>query len=90
MIRGKIRRLHPVHQATLRAILEHLMKVAANSKHNKMDAKNLAVVFGPVILGEETVSTPIDILTMSKVDGLIITIYALIPTFLGYLDGRFD
>ncbi|PVG02244.1 RhoGAP-domain-containing protein [Serendipita vermifera] len=66
MIRGKIRRLPPIHQATLRAILEHLTKVVANAKYNKMDAKNLAVVFGPVILGEEALSTPVDILTMSK------------------------
>ncbi|CAG8529910.1 6537_t:CDS:10, partial [Acaulospora colombiana] len=59
-------------KATLRAILEHLTKVVANVKYNKMDAKNLAVVFGPVILGEEALSTPVDILAMSKVSSLMI------------------
>ena len=67
MIRSKIRRLPAIHQATLRAMLEHLFKVAANQKFNKMDAKNLAVVFGPVILGEEALPAGMDILTMTKV-----------------------
>lgn len=53
LLRSKIRRLPPVHQATLKAILEHLAKVAAHSDKNKMDAKNLAIVFGSVIFGED-------------------------------------
>ncbi|KAG8831371.1 hypothetical protein FRC17_003252 [Serendipita sp. 399] len=65
-IRSKIRRLPAIHQSTLRAMLEHLAKVAANQKYNKMDAKNLAVVFGPVILGEESLPTGMDLLTMTK------------------------
>jgi Rho GTPase-activating protein 12/27 len=67
MIRSKIRRLPGIHQATLRAMLEHLAKVSANQKSNKMDAKNLAVVFGPVLLGEEAPVAGLDILTMPKV-----------------------
>lgn len=66
-IRGKIRRLPVIHQTTLRAMLEHLGKIAANSKQNKMDAKNLAVVFGPVLLGEEPATGSMDILMISKV-----------------------
>lgn len=66
MIRSKIRRLPAIHQATLRAMLEHLSKVVANQKFNKMDAKNLAVIFGPVILGEEALPAGVDILTMTK------------------------
>ncbi|KAG8823943.1 hypothetical protein FRC19_002817 [Serendipita sp. 401] len=66
MIRSKIRRLPAIHQSTLRAMLEHLAKVAANQKSNKMDAKNLAVVFGPVILGEEPLPAGVDLLTMTK------------------------
>ena len=67
MIRSKIRRLPGIHQATLRAMLEHLAKVSANQKTNKMDGKNLAVVFGPVLLGEEAPVAGLDILTMPKV-----------------------
>jgi len=67
MIRSKIRRLPGIHQATLRAMLEHLAKVSANQKYNKMDAKNLAVVFGPVLMGDETPVAGLDILTMPKV-----------------------
>jgi hypothetical protein len=82
MIRGKIRRLPAVHQATLRAMLEHLAKVTANHKYNKMDAKNLAVVFGPVLLGEEAITGSTDILMMSKVSSaLIITFDSLIYAF---------
>ena len=53
VIRGKIRRLPVVHQATLRVLLEHLARVAAHSEKNKMDARNLAIVFGTVIFGED-------------------------------------
>lgn len=67
MIRGKIRRLPPIHQATLRAMLEHLAKVNANKPSNRMDAKNLAVVFSTVIFGEETLPSGVDILNVAKV-----------------------
>ncbi|EIN13461.1 RhoGAP-domain-containing protein [Punctularia strigosozonata HHB-11173 SS5] len=53
LLRSKIRRLPAVHQATLRALLEHLNRVVARSEKNKMDAKNLAIVFGTVIFGED-------------------------------------
>jgi hypothetical protein len=77
MIRGKIRRLPAIHQATLRAMLEHLAKVAANHKYNKMDAKNLAVVFGPVLLGEEPITGSTDILMMSKVSSASTIAFAI-------------
>jgi hypothetical protein len=53
LLRSKIRRLPPVHQATLKAIMEHLARVVAHSDKNKMDAKNLAIAFGGVIFGED-------------------------------------
>ena len=53
LLRSKMRRLPPVHQATLKAIVEHLAKIASHSDKNKMDAKNLAIVFGSVIFGED-------------------------------------
>ena len=62
LLRAKIRRLPPVHQATLKAIVEHLAKVASHSDKNKMDAKNLAIVFGSVIFGEDELPKGGDIL----------------------------
>lgn len=53
LIRGKIRRLPAVHQMTLRILLEHLARVAAHAEKNKMDARNLAIVFATVIFGED-------------------------------------
>ncbi|KAJ6519438.1 hypothetical protein C8R45DRAFT_1118001 [Mycena sanguinolenta] len=56
LLRSKIRRLPPVHQATLKAVVEHLARVIAFSDKNKMDAKNLAIIFGGVIFGEDDIS----------------------------------
>ena len=53
LIRGKIRRLPAVHQATLKILVEHLAQIAAHAEKNKMDAKNLAIVFATVIFGED-------------------------------------
>ncbi|EMD41588.1 hypothetical protein CERSUDRAFT_110164 [Gelatoporia subvermispora B] len=53
LLRSKLRRLPAVHQATFRAIIEHLSHVAARAEKNKMDAKNLAIVFGTFIFGED-------------------------------------
>lgn len=53
LLRAKMRRLPPVHQATLKAIIEHLARIASRSDKNKMDPKNLAIVFGTVIFGED-------------------------------------
>lgn len=44
-LRSRLRRLPPIHQTTFQAIIEHLHRIAINSGKNKMDAKNLAVVF---------------------------------------------
>lgn len=46
-----------INQVTLRAIVEHLSKVAAHSEMNKMTASNLAVIFGPVLLSEASHET---------------------------------
>jgi len=53
-----------VHQATLRALLEHLARVAAKSEKNKMDPKNLAIVFGGVIFGEDEMPKGGDLLSV--------------------------
>lgn len=42
-----------MHQATLKALLEHLARVAARQEKNKMGPRNLAIVFGAVVFGED-------------------------------------
>jgi hypothetical protein len=58
-----MRRLPPVHFAVLKAVIEHLARVAALSE-NKMDAKNLAIVFGWVIFGEDELPMGGDLLSV--------------------------
>ena len=55
VLRSKIRRLPGVHRASLKALVEHLSRIASHSEKNKMDAKNLAIVFRPVVFGEDEV-----------------------------------
>lgn len=55
--KSRIRRMPPIHQATLRALLMHLSHVASYSAFNKMTIPNLAVVFSPVVLAEKTNQT---------------------------------
>ncbi len=38
-------------KSTLYALMNHLKKVAMHNRHNKMNCQNLAVCFGPVLLG---------------------------------------
>jgi len=64
VLRSKIRRLPPVHQATLKLVLEHLSNVAGHVAVNKMDVKNLAIVFGPVIFGEDDLPKGGDVLSL--------------------------
>jgi len=59
-----MRRLPPVHQATLKCLVEHLARVAAHQEKNKMDPKNLAIVFGGVIFGEDQLPTGGDLLSV--------------------------
>ena len=55
VLRSKIRRLPGVHKASLKALVEHLSRVASHTAKNKMDAKNLAIVFSPVVFGEDEI-----------------------------------
>ncbi|GJE85915.1 RhoGAP-domain-containing protein [Phanerochaete sordida] len=56
LLRPRIQQLPPVHQATLKFLLAHLAKVASHSDKNKMDAKELAIIFGPILFGEDAAS----------------------------------
>ncbi|KAJ3556479.1 hypothetical protein NM688_g2008 [Phlebia brevispora] len=64
LLRSKLRRLPAIHQATLKALVEHLARVASHSEKNKMDAKNLAIIFGSVVFGEEEVPKGGDLLSV--------------------------
>ncbi|EPQ28825.1 uncharacterized protein PFL1_03628 [Pseudozyma flocculosa PF-1] len=52
MLKGRLRRLPPIHQVTLKVIVFHLAKVAEHSASNKMTSANLSVVFSPCLLSE--------------------------------------
>jgi len=41
------------NQQLLKVITQHLMKIAAKEKENKMSATNLSVCFGPVFMWKE-------------------------------------
>lgn len=76
-MRSKIRRLPAIHRETLRAVVEHLARVAARSEKNKMDIKNLAIVFNNVIFGEEEIPKGGDLLSVqhvndTRMEGLIL------------------
>ncbi|KDQ54847.1 hypothetical protein JAAARDRAFT_181517 [Jaapia argillacea MUCL 33604] len=66
LLRGKMRRLPPVHQATLKAVVEHLARVAACCDKTKMDAHNLAIIFGTVIFGEDEMPKAGDLLSLQN------------------------
>lgn len=66
-MRSKIRRLPAIHRETLRTTVEHLARVAEHSDKNKMDIKNLAIVFSNVIFGEDELPKGGDLLSMQHV-----------------------
>lgn len=64
LLRSKMRRLPSIHQATFRALVEHLMRVVSCREKNKMDAKNLAIVFGGMIFGDDELPKGGDLLAV--------------------------
>lgn len=63
-LRGRLRRLPTIHQTTFQAVIEHLNRISRNAAANKMDAKNLAVVFNSVLFGQDQVPADADALKM--------------------------
>lgn len=61
-----MRRQPLVHQATLRIVIEHLARVSAHCQDNKMDTKNLSIVFGTQIFGEDEMPKGADVLTIAN------------------------
>ncbi|KAG8933197.1 hypothetical protein FRC01_010543 [Tulasnella sp. 417] len=66
VLRNKMRRLPPVHQATLRLLIEHLARVAAHRDRNKMDPRNLSIVFGGLLFGEDDMPKDGNVLTVAQ------------------------
>ena len=56
ILRSKIRELHPVHGASLEALLRHLLKVASHSDKNEMTVKTLSSHLCSYVLGLDTVT----------------------------------
>lgn len=48
-------------KSTLYALMNHLKKVAMHNRHNKMNCQNLAVCFGPVLLGPTNTTGGMDL-----------------------------
>ncbi|KAM6498376.1 hypothetical protein JOM56_006324 [Amanita muscaria] len=66
LLRSKMKRFPSVHYSVFKNVIEHLARVAALSDKNKMDAKNLAIVFGGVIFGEDELPKGADLLSMNS------------------------
>jgi len=64
----------------LKYLIQFLYEITLHSEHNKMDAKNLAIIFGPILLGngevDLSITETIQIMkTQSSLVELIITNY---------------
>ena len=55
-LRSKIRELHPVHRASLEALLRHLLNVTSHSDKNEMTVKTLSSHPCGYVLGLDTVT----------------------------------
>jgi hypothetical protein len=70
----------------LKALIEHLARVAAKCERNKMDPKNLAIVFGGVIFGDDEMPKGGDLLSVQAVkvdcfhDSLVISLIIWVRT----------
>jgi RhoGAP domain len=72
LLRSKIRRLPHIHRNTLKAVALHLNRVAAHREKNKMDAKNLAIVFG-IFGNEDELPKGGDLLSVQAVNVIFIS-----------------
>ncbi|KAF7692267.1 rho GTPase-activating protein 29-like isoform X2 [Silurus meridionalis] len=49
-IRDLLRHLPPAHYRTLHFLITHLHRVSTHAEENKMDARNLGIIFGPTLI----------------------------------------
>ena len=94
-IKNLVQKLPKVHYEVLEFLIRHLTKVASRSEINKMEASNLAIVFGPSLIRiEETGQVNMqaamaNMMNMSfqnsLVESMITQTQVLIVNFSGYL-----
>ncbi|KAI9432863.1 Rho GTPase activation protein [Lactarius psammicola] len=69
LLRSRIRELHPVHRASLGALLRHLLRVASHSDENEMTVEVLAIWFHlPVLRGTQVSRDGVDVKTLVMED----------------------
>ena len=62
LLRSKFRALHPVHKASLKALLQHLLRVASHSDKNGMTVELLATTFsGAVLRGQMVLQDSVNV-----------------------------
>ncbi|XP_028398970.1 rho GTPase-activating protein 21-like isoform X2 [Dendronephthya gigantea] len=78
-----IQQLPSAYGETLRFIIAHLKKVSQHSDKNKMEVRNLAIVFGPTIVrtGEDNMSTMVSDMTDR---------FRIVESFINNFDWFFD
>lgn len=59
---------------TLKHLMRHLCKVTERSQYNKMDLKNLAIVFGPTLVRSSDDGTSAFVHDMSQQCGIVKTL----------------
>ncbi|XP_053722570.1 rho GTPase-activating protein 23-like [Synchiropus splendidus] len=78
-----IRDLPDHHYHTLKFLLDHLKRVAENSENNKMDSRNLALVFGPTLV-RSSVNNMADMVTQMPDQ------YMIVETMILHYDWMFS
>ncbi|KAH8986340.1 hypothetical protein EDB92DRAFT_2022602 [Lactarius akahatsu] len=69
LIQSKLRELHPVHRASLGALLRHLLRVASHSDKNAMTVDALAAKFCyPVLRGNEVLQDGVHVKSLVMED----------------------
>lgn len=87
-LRKLVRSLPKHNYYTLKHIIYHLKRVAENSAINKMEAKNLAIVFGPTIVrteGENMESIVTDMTNQCKIVETLLLHVSIVQNFNGFI-----
>ncbi|TKR77120.1 hypothetical protein L596_018149 [Steinernema carpocapsae] len=82
-IRNLLRKLPDEHYATLKYLMEHFRSVVSHSAVNKMEVRNMALMFGPSIVrpSDDTMATLVTHMSDQC---------RLIESFINYFDWMFD
>ncbi|KAK0416311.1 hypothetical protein QR680_012409 [Steinernema hermaphroditum] len=82
-IRNLLRKLPDEHYATLKYLMEHFRSVVSHSAVNKMEVRNMALMFGPSIVrpSDDTMATLVTHMSDQC---------RLIETFINYFEWMFD